>query len=484
VSGADDGLAGITAGLVIDERYRLEQIRDDTTAPDGRRVVLWRALDLALDRRVAVLLANGRTRAIRQALAHAATRAGRVVDARCVRVLDVGELELADRFTWIVTEWVDAPTLAAVVRRKPLSVDAAVALVRQCAQGLATAAREGCTHGRLHPDRVLVPASGLPRMTGLEIARALADGTDDAGDNGESSSGKPGTDDVRSLGGLLVAALTGTWPLPGYAGLPRTPPDTSLRQRRRDVPRALDDIATRALAGVYPDPAAVDRALADLPAAKPAKPTAPSPRALAVRRWAWRIVPPALVAVLGAAGWIVGSDLGRVPLVARTHHPTLPAPSATAPGAGVLRLVWSAPPRIASFDPEGDGEETPDAVGLAVDRDPSTSWTTVTYRGSSHLGGLKPGVGLLLDLRKPTTVRVAELALTAAGSTIELRAGDQLPDTETDLPVVAASVDAGTQVRWELPRPTTARYWLVWFTDLPKADGGYRIGVTEVALLG
>lgn len=477
MSRAEHDLAAITGGLVIDERYRLEQVRDDTTTAEGRHVVLWRALDLALDRRVAVVLASGRTRAVRQELAHAATRAGRVVDARCVRVLDVGELEAGGRFTWIVTEWVDAPTLAAVVRRKTMTADEAVALVRQCAQALAAAAREGCTHGHLHPDRVLVPATGLPRLTGLEIARALA------GDSAAAGPGAPSAD-VRALGGLLVAALTGTWPLPGYAGLPRTPRDVKLRQRRRDVPRALEDIATRALAGGYPDPAAVDRALAEIPAAKPAKPAARSPRALAVRRWAWRIVPPALVAVLGAAGWIVGSDLGRVPLSARTHHPTLPAPSASAPGTGVLHLVWSAPPSVSSFDPEGDGEETPNAVGLAVDNDPSTSWTTVTYRGSSHLGGLKPGVGLLLDLRRPTAVRVAELALTAAGSTVELRAGDQAPHTETDLPVVASTVKAGSQVRWELPRPTTARYWLVWFTDLPKADGGYRIGVTEVALLG
>jgi serine/threonine protein kinase len=478
VGRADDELAGITTGLVIDERYRLEQVRDDTTTPEGRHVVLWRALDLALDRRVAVLLATGRTRAVRQALTDAATRAGRVVDARWVRVLDVGELAADDRFTWIVTEWVDAPSLAAVVRRKPLPVDEAVALVRQCAQALATAAREGCAHGLLQPDRVFIPTSGVPRLTGLEIARALEDAPQPGRD------ADPAVADVRGLGGLLVAALTATWPLPGYAGLPRTPADASLRHRRRDVPRALDEIASQALAAGYPDAAALDRALAAVPATKSDTPRAPSPRALAARRWAWRLVPPALVAALGAAGWIVGSDLGRVPLAARTHHPTLPAPSASAPGTGVLHLVWSAPPRVASFDPEGDGEENPSAVGLAVDNDPSTSWTTVTYRGSSHLGGLKPGVGLLLDLRRPTTVQVAELALTASGSTVELRAGDQAPHTETDLPVVASSVQAGSQLRWQLPRPTTARYWLVWFTDLPKAEGGYRIGVTEVALLG
>lgn len=475
MSRADDDLAGITNGLVIDERYRLDQVRDDTTTAEGRHVVLWRGRDLALDRHVAVLLASGRTRAVRQSLAQAATRAGRVVDARCVRVLDVGELEAGERFTWIVTEWVDAPSLAALVRRKTLPVDQAVALVRQCAQALTAAAREGCTHGRLHPDRVLVPPTGLPRLVGLEIARALAD---------EPHTADPARADVRALGGLLVAALTGTWPLPGYDELPRTPPDTSLRQRRREVPRALDDIVVRALAGGYGDPAALDRALGELPPPKPATPSPPSARVLAARKWAWRVVPPALVAVLGAAGWIVGSDLGRVPLAARTHHATLPAPSASAPGTGVLHLVWSSPPRISSFDPEGDGEENPSAVGLAVDNDPSTYWTTVNYRGSSHFGGLKPGVGLLLDLRKPTTVRVAELVLTAAGSTVELRAGNQAPRTETDLPVVSSAVGVGTQVRWELSRPTAARYWLVWFTNLPKANGSYRIGVTEVALLG
>jgi putative peptidoglycan lipid II flippase len=481
---ADDALAGITAGLVIDGRYRLEQVRDETTTPSGRRVVLWRAHDLALDRHVAVLLASGRTRAVRQSLAQAATRAGRVVDARCVRVLDVGEIETTDRFTWIVTEWVDAPSLAAVVRRKTLPVDDAVAVVRQCAQALAAAAREGCTHGYLHPDRVLLPPGALPRLTGLEVARALAEEDPEGADTaGEADAHR--TDDVRGLGGVLVAALTGTWPLTGWSGLPRTPAGTGPRQRRREVPRALDDIATRALSGGYADAAALDRALAAVaPTAKPAGPATPSPRALAVRRWAWRIVPPVLVAALGLTGWLVGSGLGRVPLAARTHRATLPVPTVSAPGTGVLQLVWSAPPAVASFDPEGDGEETPNAVGLAVDRDPSTSWTTVTYRGSSHLGGLKPGVGLLLDLRRPTTVRVAELALTAAGSAVELRAGDQVPRTETDLPVVAASPDAGSQVRWELPRPTTARYWLVWFTNLPKTSGGYRIGVTEVALLG
>src|SRR5207342_3283873 len=52
------------------------------------------------------------------------------------------------------------------------------------------------------------------------------------------------------------------------------------------------------------------------------------------------------------------------------------------------------------FDPEGNQEENPDRVALAVDGDPATSWGTLTYRGNPKLGGLKSGVGLIIDLGK------------------------------------------------------------------------------------
>jgi len=464
-------------GVLLDDRYRLEQVRDSHDLPDQRTVTLWRADDVALDRRVAVVVAATRTKRARRALSDAAARASRVTDGRCVRVLDVGELEFEGvTCAWVASEWVDGPSLAAVLRRAPLAPDVAVDVVRQCTEALVAAARGGAHHGRLHPEEVLIASGGLARITGIETAAALADV--------EVSE----ADDVRGLGALLFACVTSRWPLPGWSGLPGPDHGDLLHPRATlaSVPRAVDEVAANALGGHYSDLDAMLRALRRLPS-RPidAPPPPPAPRrSEAVRRWAWRVVPPALVAVIALLGWIVGSDLGRVPQSARTHHAALPTTTPSAAGSGRLAVVWQTPPLVTSFDPEGDGEENPDETGFAVDHDPSTSWTTDLYKHNSHLGGLKSGVGLLLDLRRPTTVRVAELALIGAGSDVELRAGNQAPHAASDLTLVASSAPAGGSVTWTLRPAVTARYWLIWFTNLPKAPGGYRGGVTDLALLG
>src|SRR5689334_22192948 len=103
-------------------------------------VMLWRATDTALGRRVAVLLVTGRTKKARREIAAAATRASRIGDGRCVRVLDLGEATLDNEpATWVVTEWVDGPSLTALLRREPLRPPVAVEVVRQCAEVLQAA---------------------------------------------------------------------------------------------------------------------------------------------------------------------------------------------------------------------------------------------------------------------------------------------------------------------------------------------------------
>ena len=463
-------------GLVLDNRYRLEQVR---TSHGGERIhsVLWRARDEVLDRRVAVRLVTGLNRTDTKRVLASATKASQVKDSRFVRVLDVGEIDLAEgRTCWIATEWVDGPSLAALVRGEPLAPPVATDVIRQCAEAVAALDREGLRHGRLHPDQVIVPADGQLRITGLAVAAALSP-------EGESN-------DTQALGGLLFAALTGRWPLPGWTGLP-APDARAARQARPRLVRAgisqrLDDVAHAALTGEYAEPRRVARALDELPArplnAPPAAPPAPGTSLL--NRWAWRVVPPALVVAIGIAGWAIGSDLGRIPTSAQQPRAALPPARAAAPGAPAARLVWRRPPAITSFDPEGDGTEDPGAVGFAVDRDPTTVWTTDVYRGDPHFGGLKSGVGLLVDLQRPVSVRLAELALAPAGATVELRAGNNVPAQASDLPLVASRADAGVRTRLTLARPVRARYWLVWFTALPPVGHGFQVGVAELALLG
>jgi hypothetical protein len=471
------GPAVAIAGLLLDGRYRLDQMRADHRLPQTRSV-LWRAIDEALGRRVAIRLVVGADDVRRSAVIDAATRASTVADARFVRVYDVGDVELDDeRAVWIASEWVEAPSLAAVVRDEPLAAPLATEVARQCAEALAAAADLGVAHGRLHPDQVHLPAAGTPRISDLAVGAAIhgVDGT--------------AADDVRAVGAVLFAALTGRWPLPGWGGLPVVAGTAAAHGRpravRAGVPRELDAVTAQALSGGYGSAQGLARALSTLPA-RPldAVPEPPPPRPDTVRRWLWRVVPPLLVAAIGITGWLVGSDLGRVPLLARQPHAVLPPANQTGPQHARVRLVWRRPPTTTSFDPGGDGQENQDAAALAVDRDPTTAWTTDRYQGNPHLGGLKPGVGLLLDLGHPATVEVADLALTAAGADVELRAGDQPPSAARDLPVVARRADAGTTWKVTLTKPVRARFWLLWFTSLPPDSGGYRVGVAEVALLG
>jgi hypothetical protein len=475
-AGADDA-PGLAPGLEIDGRYQLEQIRHDHH--EGRlHAVLWRAKDASLGRAVAILTVTGGDRRARKRLTDAATVAGRITDSRFVRVLDVGRTKTADGETvWVATEWVDAPSLAAVVRDEPLPPPLATEIIWQCADAVAALQRDGLGHGWLHPDQVLLPADALPRITGLQVGAELR-GPDAA------------VDDVQALGALLFAALTGRWPLVGWSGLPLADPRAARAGRPRlvhaGIGRELDDVTCKALGGEYADARALARALAVLPRRSVDAPEPPpvDPGPTLWQRWSWRVIPPAIVLAIGVVGWAVGSELGRVPSTARQPHLRLPPATASAADNGRAELVWSTPPTVTSFDPEGDGTENDDTTGLAVDRDPTTFWSTSVYRDNPHFGGLKSGVGILVDLGRPRSVRLAELALTQNGAAVELRAGDQQPNQAADLPVVASTADGRSRTRFDIDPAVSARYWLIWFTSVPREDGGYGVGVAEVALLG
>ena len=71
-------------GLLLDDRYQLEQVRDGYESQAGPSVALWRAVDVSLDRYVAVLVAATRTKRAARAVAAAASRASRINDGRCV----------------------------------------------------------------------------------------------------------------------------------------------------------------------------------------------------------------------------------------------------------------------------------------------------------------------------------------------------------------------------------------------------------------
>lgn len=107
------------------------------------------------------------------------------------------------------------------------------------------------------------------------------------------------------------------------------------------------------------------------------------------------------------------------------------------------------------------------------------------YLRHPTLGNLKPGVGLVLDLGAPRTV--TEVAVTLAGETsVEVRVpkGETASmRTEADWEIVGANAAApdGESVI-TLEEPTQAQWLLVYFTELPPVEGGFRAEVAEVTV--
>ncbi|KAA1415407.1 hypothetical protein F0U44_20650 [Nocardioides humilatus] len=184
---------------------------------------------------------------------------------------------------------------------------------------------------------------------------------------------------------------------------------------------------------------------------------------------------------------------GRTPLGAERDEPsgnasrnsrtTDTTASSDSPLAGVT---------AASFDPlSSDGEENDAEVGLAVDGDPATSWTTSTYQ--DQLGpsapALKSGVGLYLDLGAVREIAAVDLDLVGSPTDVQLFVTDTLPEAApTGEPVAADTASAG-DLTLEPASPegdtaVTGRYVVVWFTSLPVVSGGYRVGLAEVVVHG
>jgi hypothetical protein len=128
--------------------------------------------------------------------------------------------------------------------------------------------------------------------------------------------------------------------------------------------------------------------------------------------------------------------------------------------------------------PDGDDNEHPEAVGAAIDGDPSTYWFSRTYRSPTY--GMKSGIGYAVTLTAPATVSTVTLTVNGTGGMVEVRATDPSTPTEGE---VLASGPLGPETVLTLSAPTQTQHIVLWFTALPQtADGSNRIELTEVRL--
>jgi hypothetical protein len=172
----------------------------------------------------------------------------------------------------------------------------------------------------------------------------------------------------------------------------------------------------------------------------------------------------------------VGDDIARL-LGGDEPRVSTPGPSTSA-GPRAVRIS-----EARSYDPLGDDRaENESAAGNAIDRQAGTSWTTEGYN-SPKLGGLKSGVGLVLDLGSAKPARQLVLTLTGAGADFTIYAADGgVPPTIDSgwRQVADEQKDAEQEVTVDLPEDPH-QFYLVWFTDLPRDGGRFRAGIAEAS---
>jgi hypothetical protein len=126
---------------------------------------------------------------------------------------------------------------------------------------------------------------------------------------------------------------------------------------------------------------------------------------------------------------------------------------------------------VEGYDPQGTGGEHDELAGNATDGNPSTAWTTETY-DSPDFGGLKDGVGLMLDTRSSVELSQVTVTTPTPGFTAEIQSGNSPAGVFT--PDSSSKTVTGTTT-FAL-NGNTARYYVVWITQLP----GDRAEISEV----
>jgi serine/threonine protein kinase len=172
-----------------------------------------------------------------------------------------------------------------------------------------------------------------------------------------------------------------------------------------------------------------------------------------------------------------GRDDGTTP-----NGPSGGSSSASAPQGSAVKLAG-----VRDFDPLADPpEENPDTAPNAIDGDPATTWMTSTYRGDAALGGLKSGVGLMVDLGSDQEVTSVTVRFKGTPTSFEVYAASggvtESPDSLDQLDKVGSRANAPERATVELDSTPKTRYLLVWLTKLPAVSGGFRGEIADISV--
>jgi serine/threonine-protein kinase len=426
-------------------------------------------------------------------------------------------------------ELVRGQTLRQRLDDGPVDPWVAANIAAQVAGALAVAHAAGLVHRDIKPANILLSEDGRVKVGDFGIAKAAesADLTQEGSFLGTAKYLAPeqveakhvdGRTDLYSLGVVLYEMLCGRVPFEGdsssatalarlhgdpprprlvKAGVPRALEAITMRLLARDpdarYPTATDARAALLGAGADDGPAATAPADATAPQAAPTRLPPPPPPgghvpgtrplstpaggsavrfAQSERRWLVPTLLVVLVAVaLGVAGLLIkGSSTG---LFGGDEGPG--ATTAEQPADDTVPIA-----RTIDFDPEGDGTEHHDeaAAGNAIDGDTATVWSTESY-GNAEWGGLKAGVGLVLELEQSSELKRLELETPSVGWQATVYVANAPADQLDGWGEPVATVDAGQDGTTKLDLDAQGGAVLVWFT---RAGDDKEVVVREARL--
>jgi putative peptidoglycan lipid II flippase len=460
----------------------------------------WQALDTALDRQVSLTFVDPDgalpDEEVREILSRT-MRLSRVDKLGIARVLDVVHTGTGGL---VVAEWIRGGSLQEVANTSPSAVGAARAM-----QTLAAAA-EAAHHAGValsidHPSRVRVSVEG-------DVVLAFPATTPEATPE----------DDIRGIGAALYALLVNRWPLAesgapsGMAPAPRDAAGQPVEPGSIDraIPFQISAAATHSIQGdggirsaatllnlLQQATAVADRTelLSPLPDPPPAParpgrtrtPELEDAQARLRRRRAvtigigvgGAIIVVALLVLASVLsrmfGDVGGLDKDQLGLNAPSESSSA---SGSAPAGSVVKPVGAT-----VFSPGGEADN-PGEAAQAIDGNPATAWETDTYHDAVPFPAFKSGVGLLLQLPKPTAVGAVNLDLASTGTKIQIRASatatpGKLNDT-TALTQPAAMKPGHNSIPVKASAPTS--YLLVWISTLGTTNGESRSGLSEITV--
>jgi len=195
-----------------------------------------------------------------------------------------------------------------------------------------------------------------------------------------------------------------------------------------------------------------------------------------------------VVGIVGVRQIGSGSDSVLGGDAAPATRTTTVAPSSAAPSSGEATSTGGTGPaeplailKVEAYDPEGDGQENNSLTPKTYDGDKSTGWFSENYRSDSF-GGLKKGVGVIVDLGPNKKPQAVELNVPHP-SDIEVYVG---PDNRLEgATKIGEKADADGTVTFDVPADVSGQYIVVWFTKLNADDNGKRRAwLDEVVVTG